>query len=127
MLHRYEFLIRFGVVALMLSLTSALVLSRVFSEQERASTINSAVYSALSRVSEGLTQIIADSDMHRPISPSVRTQLDREARQLESFDQFALNDRALRLYRTDGTAIYPAGARSRGTGTRTRIHHRSDA
>ncbi|HUY41893.1 MAG TPA: HD-GYP domain-containing protein [Candidatus Dormibacteraeota bacterium] len=110
MLHRYEFLIRFGLLALVVSVASSLVLSRVFSAQERASTISGAVYSALSRVGEDLTPIVASTDLRRPISRRVEGQLDREARQLESFDQFALNDRALRLYRTDGIAIYPLGA-----------------
>jgi HD-GYP domain-containing protein (c-di-GMP phosphodiesterase class II) len=110
MLSRYEFLIRFGVLALILSLASAFILSRVFSAQQRTSTISSSVYSALSRVSEDLTPIIAHSDMRKPISNSVKIQLDKEARQLESFDQFALSDHALRLYRVDGSAIYPVGA-----------------
>ena len=98
------------MLALLLSLASAFVLARVFSAQERASTISSAVYSALSRVSEDLTPIIADTDLGRPISRAAKMQLDREARQLESFDQFALNDRALRLYRADGSPIYPVNA-----------------
>jgi HD-GYP domain-containing protein (c-di-GMP phosphodiesterase class II) len=107
MLHRYDFLIRFGAVALLLSLGSALLLSRVFSDQERASTISGAVYSALSRVGADLTPIVASSDLRGQLSRATTAQLDREAKSLESFDQFALNDHSLHLYRTNGDAIYP--------------------
>lgn len=109
MFHRFAFLIRFGALALVLSIASALLLSQVFSAQERASTISSAVFSALSRVGADLTPIAANTDLRR-LSRNTRTQLDREAGQLESFDQFALNDRSLHLYRTNGAAIYPVNA-----------------
>lgn len=112
MLHRYDFLIRFGLLALALSVASAMLLSRVFSAQERASTISGAVYSALSRVGADLTPIVAATDLRKPLSPAAKAQLDREAKSLESFDQFALNDHSLRLYRTNGDAIYPSNSRA---------------
>ena len=107
-MRHFDFLVRFGLLTLVLSLSMAIVLSYLFASGQEAAQTRVAVYSSLARVSSDLTPAFEHADFSHPISPAFEAVLTRESATLASLAGVS-GDRALFLYRSDGTAVFPAG------------------
>ncbi|HEY1977672.1 MAG TPA: HD domain-containing phosphohydrolase [Candidatus Baltobacteraceae bacterium] len=107
-MRKFDFLVRFGLMTLVLSLSTAMVLSYLFASGQEAEQTRAAVYSALARVSSDLTPAFEHTDMSHPIPRGLEATLTQESENLAGLAGIP-GDRALFLYRSDGTAVFPAG------------------
>lgn len=109
MLRRYGFLFRFAILTLVLSVGTALVLSRVLVLQQQSAVNRDIINTSLGRVSAALTPLIATANVHAALSNAEYQRFGETSRQLTNFDEYML-PRGLAVYRTDGTVLFPSGA-----------------
>jgi putative nucleotidyltransferase with HDIG domain len=103
---RLTFLWRFTIVTVLLAMFAAIVLTSAIENAQRQAVENDLIASALGRLSAELTQPLDDVAKAGRVTPASRTAFEH-VRDDAQFFQFVT---AVRIYRPNGDALFPAGS-----------------